>query len=118
MKRYSLCLAILTLLFSACAKDKESKCVKGRVLDFNPCTRSWAVQILEGPRIRTAYTVFENVIELFDVPFESKQRDDIIYFTYSKLKKQPSRPCIAVMPMPDFSPVDKSLASLSETACP
>jgi len=118
MKKFWPSLLFIPMLFSACTKDKESKCVKGRVLDFNPCTRSWAVQIVEGPKVGTRYAIYDNVIELFDVPFESKQRDDIIYFTYSKKKPQPDRPCITIMPMPDFSPVDKSLASLSDTECP
>lgn len=116
MKKWLLGLCIITLAFSACSK--ESKCVKGRIIDVNPCSRTWGVQILEGPKIGTQYGIYENVIELYDVPFEAKTRDAIIYFTYGKKKPHTDPPCIAIMPMPDFSSVEKSLVSLGDTECP
>lgn len=118
MKKYLLGLILIPLVFAACSKNKESRCVKGRIIGINPCSQSWGVQIIDGPKIGTQSGIYDNVIELFDVPFDSKGSDAIIYFTYSKKKPQPSRPCITILPMPDFSPVDKSLASLSDVACP
>ena len=116
MKKLVFTLSFLPLLFAACSK--ESKCIKGKIIDINPCSKTWGVQILDGPSIGTQYGPYDNVIELYDVPFDAKSRDAIIYFTYGKKKSQPERPCIAIMPMPDFSSVEKSLVSLGETECP
>lgn len=114
MKGFYLSTVVLILLASC---SKESKCVKGRIIDVNPCSQTWGVQILEGQKIGTQYGPYENVIELYDVPFDEKNRDAIIYFTYTKKKSQPNRPCIAIMPMPDFSSVEKSLVNLGDAEC-
>ncbi len=75
MKKHLLCSALASLLFTACTK--ESSCIKGQIIDINPCSRTWGVQILNGPEIGTLYGAYDNVIELFDVPFESKAKDDV-----------------------------------------
>ena len=119
MKRFHIVsLGIITLFLSACSKDKESQCIKGEIIELNPCSRTWGVQIIDGPKIGTTYIQYDNVIELFDVPYDTKTRNAIIYFTYNKKKKQQDHSaCIAVLSMPDISAVEKSLSSLSETEC-
>lgn len=116
MKKCSFFFLAVSFLFTACSK--EEKCIKGKIIDINPCVSSWGIQILEGPKIGTQYGNYDNVIELFNVPFDTKSRDAIIYFTYGKKKAQPNRTCITIMPMPDFSSVEKSLISLGDSECP
>jgi hypothetical protein len=116
MKKFLLILGLLPFLFSACSK--ESKCIKGQIIDINPCSKTWGVQIIDGPSIGTQFGPYDNVIELYDVPLDAKSRDAIIYFTYGKKKPQPERLCIAILPMPDFSSVEKSLVSLGDSECP
>ena len=97
--------------------SKESKCIKGELIGYNPCTKAWGIQIIEGPKIGTAYGNKENVIELYNAPTD-KSPGAIVYFTYKKKEsKTKEEICITILPNIDYSSVEKSFVSWNENEC-
>ena len=116
MKSYLIGLCVIAFIFSSCSK--ESKCIKGELLGYNPCTKSWGVQIINGPKIGTTFGRYNNVIELYDAPTD-RFPGAIVYFKYKKKEsKTKEEICITILPNTDYSTVEKSLVSWSESECP
>lgn len=116
MKHALLFISVLTLLFSACSKDKE--CIKGEIIAVAPCGEFLAVQILEGPAIGERFGTYDNVIELYSVPPGTRKPGDIIYFTHRRTRPEDYRICPAIYPSINYSKVERAAVEIGEVACP